>query len=234
VAVHQEPALSRAWRRLAEVCETLGRDELASAARHELARRTEGREVLVVSGLPRSGTSLMMQMLAAGGVEPYTDGDRVADASNPRGYFEHAAVAALGRSAAFLGDVGGRAVKVVASLLAHLPESYRYRVLFMRRDLDEVLASQRAMLALQGRPAQPTLRVARGLERTLAQVERDFAARPGVALLALDYHHVLDAPETAARRIAAFLSRPLDVAAMSAAVDQGLYRQRLASRGNSD
>ena len=111
----------------------------------------EFRFVTVVSGLPRSGTSLMMQMLAAGGVELLIDQIRRADADNPRGYFELEAVKRTRQDASWLDDAAGKAVKVIHLLLRDLPDDREYRVVMMSRDLDEVLASQQAMLARSGK-----------------------------------------------------------------------------------
>src|SRR5438477_21255 len=112
-------------------------------------------DVVIVSGLPRSGTSLMMQVLEAGGIEVVTDNQRVADTDNPRGYRELERVKKIKEDASWLPEVRGKAVKMVSQLLYHLPPTERYFVLFMERDLDEVLASQEKMLARLGQPAAP-------------------------------------------------------------------------------
>ena len=106
--------------------------------------------ITVVSGLPRSGTSLMMQMLEAGGMETVTDGQRAPDADNPKGYYELERVKRLKEDHAWLAEAEGKALKVVSMLLYDLPADFRYRVLFMERDLDEILSSQRTMLARRG------------------------------------------------------------------------------------
>ncbi|MGI9427331.1 MAG: hypothetical protein ACR2NM_01650, partial [Bythopirellula sp.] len=107
--------------------------------------------VNIVSGLPRTGTSMMMQMLVAGGISPLTDGNREADASNPKGYYEYDKATQLRSDSAWLGEAKGKVVKIVAQLLTELPAEIDgkpayYRVVFMDRDLDEVLASQHTML----------------------------------------------------------------------------------------
>src|SRR5262245_20267166 len=112
-------------------------------------------EIIVVSGLPRSGTSLMMQMLDRGGIPAVTDRLRAADEDNPRGYYEFEAVKRTKQDASWLPAARGRAVKLVSSLLYDLPNSEAYRVLFMQRDMDEVLESQEKMLARLGRPTVP-------------------------------------------------------------------------------
>src|SRR5947207_8783375 len=111
--------------------------------------------IIIVSGLPRSGTSLMMQMLAAGGVEVVTDHVRTADTDNPRGYYEFERVKRIKQDASWLPETRGKAVKMVSQLLYDLPPAERYRILFMERDLDEMLLSQEKMLQRLNRPAAP-------------------------------------------------------------------------------
>ena len=112
-------------------------------------------EIIVVSGLPRSGTSLMMQMLAAGGVEVVTDHVRTADTDNPRGYYEFELVKKIKQDASWLPEARGKAVKMVSQLLYDLPAGEKYRIIFLERDLDEVLVSQEKMLERLGRTAAP-------------------------------------------------------------------------------
>ncbi|OYV85360.1 MAG: sulfotransferase family protein, partial [Planctomycetia bacterium 21-64-5] len=112
-------------------------------------------EITIVSGLPRSGTSLMMQMLDNGGIQVVTDGSRTADVDNPKGYYEFEKVKAIQRDTSWLAEARGKAVKMVSQLLYHLPGDERYRIIFMERDFDEMLASQEKMLARLGRPAPP-------------------------------------------------------------------------------
>lgn len=184
--------------------------------------------VTVVSGAPRSGTSLMMQMLGAGGMELLTDGARRADRDNPRGYFELEAARGLPAEAGWLERAEGRAVKLVHVLVPRLPASHRYRILLMRRDWREVLASQRLMLERGGRAAEgpPDERLAEIFEAQLAEVERWAAARPEAELLAVDYNALVRDPLRAAHRVAVFLASPLDPEDMAAAVLPCLYRQR--------
>jgi hypothetical protein len=187
-----------------------------------------GRPIVVVSGLPRSGTSLAMKMLEAGGVDVVTDGVRVADVSNPNGYYELERVKQLEgmRDVAWLADARGKAVKIVSFLLTWLPETYDYRVIFMERRLDEVMASQDAMLAQRGEQAAAE-RAARGLyDDHLRQVERFMARRVCFSVLRVDYASVVARPADAAARMAAFVQRPLDVARMAAVADPALYRNR--------
>jgi hypothetical protein len=184
--------------------------------------------VTVVSGAPRSGTSLMMQMLGAGGMELLTDGARRADRDNPRGYFELEAVRRLPADAEWLERAMGRAVKLVHVLVPRLPTDRSYRILLMRRNWREVLASQRVMLEHSGgAPEGPSEeRLAEIFDAQLAEVERWAALRPQADLLDVDYNALVGDPLRAARRIVAFLDGELDPDDMAAAVLPSLYRQR--------
>lgn len=183
-------------------------------------------EIIIVSGLPRSGTSLMMQMFAAAGVEPVTDRCRAADADNPRGYFELEAVKRLKQESAWLADARGKAVKVVSQLLFDLPATERYRIVFMERDLDEVLASQETMLARLGRPAAPRERMRAAFQAHLRQVNAWLEQQPHIALLRVPYPALITDPQHMAREISQFLGGTVDASAMAAAIDPSLYRNR--------
>ncbi len=186
--------------------------------------------ITIVSGLPRSGTSMMMSMLEAGGMDLLTDGIRAADEDNPKGYYEFEQVKQIERDKSWLVDARGRAVKMVAALLKHLPPEYQYRVVFVRRNMDEVLASQRRMLLRRGEAvdAVPDERMAALFEKHVEQVEAWLEAQPNIAVLHVEYAQVLHDAEQQSQRISRFLARPLDVHAMAAIVDPSLYRQRQA------
>ena len=187
------------------------------------------RPVIVVSGLPRSGTSMMMRMLAAGGIEPLTDGERAADADNPGGYYELERVKKLSSGDdAWLAESHDKVVKVIAALLLHLPEDHDYKVIFMRRRMDEILASQRQMLINRGEdPDAVPDEVMAGVFAGHLERVGDWLARENVEWLDVDYNELVagGGPEIAAR-IAQFLERPVDLAAMEAIVDPTLYRRR--------
>lgn len=184
--------------------------------------------IVVVSGLPRSGTSLLMQMLKAGGLPVLTDGLRVADEDNPRGYFEWEPAKRLPREPELIRMAEGKAVKIVSSLLWALPPGYEYRVLYMERPLAEVAASQVAMIRRHGGAAPLE---GEALVRALAAHQQQVLALvrqiPGVALCTVRYHDVLADPFQQARRIADFLAMPLDCEAMARQADRRLYRQRV-------
>ena len=185
-----------------------------------------GKAIVVVSGLPRSGTSLVMQMLAAGGLEALTDGERTADEDNPRGYLELEAVKRLRDGADWVADARGKAVKVISHLLNHLPAREEYRVVFVERDLDEVLASQAKMIARRGQPTPPEEVVRKAFEGHLAGFDRLIASRPDMSALRLAYADTIADPVAATQRLAEFVGGDLDRTAMAAAVDPGLYRNR--------
>jgi len=191
-------------------------------------RAGQDESVTIVTGVPRSGTSLVMQMLAAGGHPVASDGVRRADPNNPRGYFELEAARRLARDASWLPGIAGRAVKLVHTLVPSLPPDLHFRVLMVRRRLDEVLASQRVMLARWG-PAPDDAEDARllpVLEAQLARLERWLGAREDFAWLRIDYGALVAEPGPVAARMNAFLGGGLDEGAMAACVDPALHRQR--------
>ena len=180
-----------------------------------------GEEVVVVSGLPRSGTSMMMRMLEAGGLPILSDGARHADTDNPHGYFELEPDRTWGRKAR------GRAIKVISHLLEHLPEQHFYRVLFMQRDLGEVIASQNTMLERRGEPNPVNdARTGELYQHHLGQIRALLRMKPNFEVLEVDYAATLEDPEAAAARVAAFVGRGLDTAKMAETVDPSLYRNR--------
>ena len=184
--------------------------------------------VTVVAGLPRSGTSMMMQMIAAGGLAALTDDRRAADGDNPRGYFELESATRLRHDQTWLTGAKGRVVKIVAQLLPFLPPDLPYRVVFMDRDLGEVLKSQRVMLGNLGRePAALTdEQLALAFKQQLRRVRIWLGKQPNVKTLFVSHREALADPIAVGERLCAFLGGQLDARAMAAAVDGSLYRQR--------
>jgi hypothetical protein len=182
----------------------------------------------VVSGLPRSGTSMAMQMIVAGGIAPLTDELRVPDADNPRGYFEFERVKTLRTDKAWLDDARGKVVKVIHLLLTELPDDRPYRVVFLDRDLREVVKSQSTMLARGAKAGGglPPERLMAVYTQQLAQVDAWLAARPNFGVLRVRHADLISGPRAQAERIAAFLGGDLDVAAMAQAVDPSLHRNK--------
>ena len=184
--------------------------------------------ITVVSGLPRSGTSVLMQMLSAGGLAVLADETRPPDEDNPRGYLEYDPVKRTATDASWVPLARGKAVKVVHLLLAHLPAGFQYDVIVTHRRIEEVLASQRRMLERHGRaPALGDAALARVFSAQLATAEQQAAARPEVRLLVVDYAELIAEARSVAARIASFCRARLDPDAMARAVDPALYRQRV-------
>jgi hypothetical protein len=194
-----------------------------------LRRWRYGEPLVIVSGLPRSGTSMMMRMLEAGGVQVCADAQRGPDPDNPRGYYELERVKRLASDPdpRWLQNVRGEALKVISHLLSALPDGNFYQVIFMQRDLEEVLASQNKMLARRNEPNPVSDERARSLfERHLASTHQLLAERPNFCGLDVAYRDVLAEPERVAHAVAAFLGRPLAVDAMARAVEPELWRNR--------
>jgi len=184
--------------------------------------------VIVVSGLPRSGTSLVMSMLEAGGVPVLVDAHRPADESNPRGYFELEAVKSTRVDSSWVDRAPGHAVKVIHALLPHLPEHHRYDVLLLERDLGEVVASQQAMLARAGEEPGDAAALTNALRRQLDDARAWLSTRENVRWTPLPHRRVVRDPATAAAEIARFLGLALDEEAMADRVDPTLHRSRRA------
>lgn len=184
--------------------------------------------VTLVSGLPRSGTSMMMKMLEAGGLPVMTDNVRTADEDNPRGYYEFERVKQVEHDQSWLPDARGKVVKMISALLKHLPDGYEYRVVFMRRKLDEVMASQRQMLIRRGKPADAggDDKMATYFARHLSQVDAWLAERPHFRVLDVSYNEMVEQPAANAARVNEFLGGTLDVEKMVGVVAASLYRQR--------
>ena len=185
--------------------------------------------VIIVSGLPRSGTSMMMKMLEAGGIPVLTDELRTADEDNPKGYYEFERVKAMDKGDTdWVADARGKVVKVISALLQYLPANYEYRVIFMHRNLTEVLASQRKMLRNRAadEDAVSDEEMTRLFEMHLADVEGWLDRQPNMRALHVDYNAMLIDPRPFVAQIDDFLGMDLDREAMAAVVDPALYRNR--------
>ena len=184
--------------------------------------------ITVVSGLPRSGTSLMMQMIVAGGIPALTDGLRTADENNPKGYYEWEPAKALKENPDAIAAAEGKVVKIISALLKMLPASHEYRVVFMRRPLDEVVASQNKMLARLGRevPSTPQSTVFAAFEKHLNDIQRWLSMQPNLAVLYVDHTAVLECAREEAASIADFLGGGIDIERMAAQVERTLHREK--------
>jgi hypothetical protein len=187
--------------------------------------------ITIVSGLPRSGTSLMMQMLVAGGMTPLADGERQADADNPRGYLEWERIKQLPNDPGCIAEGEGKVVKVISRLLLALPTGHEYRVVLMQRPLPEVLASQDQMLRRRGtyKEGANQAGIAAAFDKHLKEVYAWLDSRSNVRVVRVAYHEVLNQPAAVSRKLSEFLRVPLNVEAMAQQVDSSLYRNRTPS-----
>ncbi|HUM06047.1 MAG TPA: hypothetical protein VLT90_11350 [Terriglobales bacterium] len=185
--------------------------------------------ITIVSGLPRSGTSLMMQMLVAGGLMPLADGEREADTDNPRGYLEWERIKQLPKEPGLIAEAEGKVVKVISQLLLSLPDGHDYRVIFMQRPLPEVLKSQEEMLRRRGtfESGGDSSAIEDAFQRHLMDVNRWLGGKPNIQVLRVHYHRALREPKAIAEVVAQFLQANLDLDAMAREVDQTLYRNRM-------
>ena len=186
------------------------------------------KEIVVVSGLPRSGTSMMMKMLEQGGLQVVTDSLRTADDDNPNGYYEFETVKQMpSGQTAWLDGAQGKVVKVISALLEYLPAKYHYKVIFMERAIGEVLASQRKMLS--NRQEEATIgdaEMQEQFQKHVAAAKYWLARQPNLSVLYVDYNKMLAAPDPLCQTIADFLDMGLDVEKMRAVPSERLYRNR--------
>lgn len=227
VAVKLSPGMRKAHKWLAH----LYKDELdqpQKAVEHEkfIDENIVGK-IFVVSGLPRSGTSMMMQMLAEGGAPMLTDEKREADVNNPKGYMEYEKVKKLHVDQDWLDEAQDKTVKVVAPLLHFLPEKFGYKVILMERDLSEVITSQQKMLGKDTRKDTLPMALFTAYKNQLNKVEAWSESQPKVQVLKVQYSNVIEKPLEEAERIAAFLELPLDTRKMASVVDPELYRNKV-------
>ncbi|MFI5103081.1 MAG: sulfotransferase domain-containing protein [Terriglobales bacterium] len=185
--------------------------------------------ITIVSGLPRSGTSLMMQMLDAGGLPVLSDGDRKADTDNPKGYLEWERIKQLPKDPGLMAEAEGKVVKVISQLILSLPSGHEYRIIFMQRPLPEVLKSQDEMLRRRGNTDSitDTSAIEEAFQRHLIEVNKWLAGKTNMQVCRVHYHRVLREPKAVAEEVASFLGVPLNIEAMVGQVDGSLYRNRM-------
>jgi hypothetical protein len=193
-------------------------------------KRDLGQPIIIVSGLPRSGTSMMMNMLTAADLEIVSDRVRTADEDNPKGYFEDERVKDLEKNEdrSWLRDCRGKVIKIISFLLKDLPDDNRYKVIFMRRDLGEVMASQNKMLRRRGEPVDEASnqKMMELYTNHLQRTEFILRSRPYIEHIDIEYRAAVADPRAQAERVAGFLELDLDVDRMVQAVDPTLYRNR--------
>ncbi|MFA5995493.1 MAG: sulfotransferase domain-containing protein [Patescibacteria group bacterium] len=186
-------------------------------------------QIIIVSGLPRSGTSMMMKMLEAGGVPVLADHVRTADEDNPKGYYEFERVKQLKTDQSWLLEAGGKVVKMVSMLLYDLPAQYQYKIIFMRRKISEIIASQKKMLARSGKQTTPEedREVAELFEQHLVNMQSWLTKQTNISVMYFWYHEILSNPKDNIVKINQFFDNKLDTVAMSQVVDKALYRNKI-------
>ncbi len=195
--------------------------------------RGEGGTILVVSGLPRSGTSMMMKMLAEGGIPVVSDAIRTADEDNPNGYFEFEPVKKMAEGQTdWLREADHKVVKVISALLEYLPAGHRYKILFMEREIREILASQHKMLLRRNEDSKTgDAEMEAQFRKHLSDIKFWLARQPNMEVLYVDYNRLMSDPGPYCREIAEFTGMPVDVDRMRSVPDAQLYRNRAASKG---
>jgi hypothetical protein len=184
-------------------------------------------KITIVTGLPRSGTSMMMQILAAGGMEVLTDQIRAADEDNPRGYYEIEKIKDLSKDSSLLDEAAGKAVKIITKLLIYLPSEHSYQIIFVDRKLEEVLASQKMMLMRRGKhtDAVDDKKLSDLFSRHLKDTKKWISNQPNMDVFYTNYNEIITSPLETLSQINHFLGDKLDLRRMAGVVDKSLYRQ---------
>jgi len=186
------------------------------------------RKLTIISGLPRSGTSAMMQMLVAADMEVLTDDVRTADSDNPNGYYELELVQKIEHDKSWLPSAQGKVLKMVSPLLTHLPDEFDYDIIFMRRDLNEIIASQSKMI--ENRKTNGTdlnnENLIRTYKRHLKDIYTWMGPKTNIRTISIQYQNLIKNPNATAVSLVNFLDTPLDTTAMAAVIDAKLYRNR--------
>lgn len=192
-------------------------------------KKTSSREpIIVVSGLPRSGTSMMMKLLSEGGLLPVTDALRSADEDNPEGYYELETVKQMAAgNVDWLSDAGGKVVKVISALLEYLPSEYLYKVIFMEREISEILASQRKMLVRRNKESQvDDAEMEAQFRKHLSVVKPWLARQANMDVTYINYNALMSDPEPLCRRVVEFTGHSLNLERMLLVPKGDLYRNR--------
>jgi len=191
-------------------------------------QRNDDKTIIVVSGLPRSGTSMMMKMLEEGGIPILTDALRAADDDNPNGYYEFELVKKLPNGQdKWLVEANHKVVKIISALLEHLPASYRYKIIFMEREPREILASQQKMLANRNEKSEISdAEMQEQFQKHLSAIKYWLARQPNMDVMYVDYNKMIAKPENYCQAISDFIAIPVDVSKMLTVPNERLYRNR--------
>ncbi len=225
ICLHMSPNIKKARIELVHIYNNhLNIPEKADKHQKILDQDMKG-EIIIVSGLPRSGTSMMMQMLHAGGLEILTDENREADENNPKGYYEFEAVKKMAANTDFLTEATGKAVKVIVPLLKNLPPDFNYKVIFMQRDINEIMISQQKMLGRD--PKTFPQAIAKAFEKEQERVKIWAEKNPFIEMLEVNYKDIIKHPRENVAVINKFLSLSLKQDEMIKAIEPKLYRNKL-------
>ncbi|MGQ4809553.1 hypothetical protein NKDENANG_02971 [Candidatus Entotheonellaceae bacterium PAL068K] len=195
-------------------------------------RQKKQPDIIIVSGLPRSGTSMMMRMLEAGGIEIVTDHIRKADEDNPQGYYELEKVKEIKQDFTFLNETYGKVFKMISILLYELPLDKSYKIIFMKRNMTEILNSQKIMLQRNAKDRSENnddVSMGNMFEKHINDMTAWLAQQPNTEVIYINYNDVITAPLASAQVVEQFLNRRLNVDKMAAVVDPTLYRNRVSS-----
>lgn len=224
ISVSMVPGYKKAHQWLIKIYEEhLHMPEKAEASRNFIRDKIKG-TITIVSGLPRSGTSMMMQMLKGGGMDILTDNIRENDENNPKGYLEYEAVKSIGKDNSWLIRAEGKAVKVISQLLQYLPDTFTYKIIFMQRDLVEILQSQQKMLKKDA--STFPMGLAETFKKQLLKTESWLNGQPNMEVLYVNYKDIIEQPEEQSENINSFLGLDLDTKNMAEAIDRKLYRNK--------
>jgi sulfotransferase family protein len=186
-------------------------------------------DIIVVTGLPRSGTSLMMQILQSIGIEPFTDNQRLPNGSNPKGYFEHELVKTIEHDSSWIEDVKGKAIKIVSPLLIYLPSNYKYKIFFMDRNYDEIIQSQERMIAesnISNSGIEPEI-LKQIFIKDLEHACNWIREQPNCESLEISHSKLLKNPKSEIDKICDFLELIVDLDNAIKVIDKKLYRAKL-------
>ena len=186
--------------------------------------------IIVVSGLPRTGTSMMMKMLEAGGIEVITDSVRKADRDNPKGYYELERVKTIKHDAGWLDGAEGKAFKMVTKLLPYLPAKHQYQIILMERSLPEVLASQKKMLARLNKPMPKAddATMVRYYRNHIEKIKTWLSSKRNIDYISIVYNKIIDNPKGSIDELCEFLQANAHCGKMLDVIDEKLYRNKIA------
>tara|TARA_B100000401_G_C52698713_1_gene668011 strand:- start:9 stop:1046 length:1038 start_codon:yes stop_codon:yes gene_type:complete len=227
-AVSLAPGMTKGHKWLADLYQNeLSNPQKAKVHMDFLSNNIKG-EIIIVSGLPRSGTSMMMQILSAGGLDILTDKKRTPDDNNPRGYYEYEPVKKLMIDKSWLPQAKGKVVKVIAQLIPYLPSNFNYKIVFMRRPMDEVLKSQQVMLGKEKDVKSKAFPsgLNNAFQKQLNRVDEWVESQANIDVININYKDIISSPENELESLVSFLDKPLEIDKLKSAIDKKLYRNK--------